>query len=193
MGGCSFGPTFYFHLVSFYFPPAWRRYRLWALLLAYLFSAGLAVAALFTNLLVAGLLYRPPPHTIGPVPGPLMRLCAGFFALEVMVGIAGLIAGYRAALPFFRRQITYLLTTAGLAFLSSVIGWSIILTKDSGQIPHELTDVLLILASFFYARAVLLYGSFVGRPLARRDLFYSTLAATAGLVTLYLTMTLDQG
>jgi DNA-binding SARP family transcriptional activator len=189
----SFSSTFYLHLVSFYFPPAWRRYRLWALLPAYLISAGLAGAALFTDLLVAGPLYRPPPFIIGPLPGPLMRLFAGFFGLEVMVGIVGLIAGYRAVLsPFLRRQIVYLLIPTGSAVLSSVIAWNIVLTQDVNHIPYELIDVLLILTAFFYARAVLLHGSFVGRPLAWRDLFYSTLGATAGLVTLYLAMTLDR-
>jgi hypothetical protein len=110
----------------------------------------------------------------------------------VVIGIAGLIAGYWAALPSLRRQIVYLLIPTGLMVLNSVINWTIILTKDTGQIPHELTHLLLILAAFFYTRAVLLYGSFVGRLLHRRGLFYSTLGAIAGLVALYLTTTLDR-
>ena len=65
------------------------------LLPAYLVSAGLALAALCTDLLVAGPLYRSPPHIMGPVLGPLMPLYAGFFALKVIVGLAGLIAGHR--------------------------------------------------------------------------------------------------
>jgi DNA-binding SARP family transcriptional activator len=189
----SFSPTFYLHLVSFYFSPAWRRYRRWALLPAYLFSAGLAMAALFTDLLVAGPLHRLPPYIIGPVPGPLMRLYVGLFALEVVIGIGGLIAGYRAALsPSLRRQIVYLLIPTGLLILGGVGTWIIILTKATGRIPFELMDMLVLLAAFFYARAVLLYGSFVGRPLAWRDLFYATLGIIAGLVTLYLTTTLDR-
>lgn len=44
-----FSATFYLHLTSFYFPPAWRRYRSWTLRLAYLISAALASAALFTD------------------------------------------------------------------------------------------------------------------------------------------------
>jgi hypothetical protein len=71
-------------LASFYFPPAWRRYRSGTLRLAYLVSAALASAALFTGLVVAGPLYRPPPHIIGPLPGPLMPFCTAFFALEVI-------------------------------------------------------------------------------------------------------------
>jgi len=94
-----FGTTSYLHLVSFYFPSIWQRYRLAMLSLAYLISSGLALAALFTNLLVAGSFDRPPPHTIGPLPGPLMLPYAGFFLLEVIVGIAGLVAGYRATMP----------------------------------------------------------------------------------------------
>jgi DNA-binding SARP family transcriptional activator len=188
----SFSATFYLHLASFYFPPAWRRSRPWVLLPAYLLSAGLALTALFTNLLVAGPLYRPPPLIIGPLPGPLMSVCAGFFALEVIGGSAGLIAGYRATLsPSLRHQILYLLIPTGMAILSGAVDWIIVLTQDANLIPHELSDGMLILAAFFYASAVLRYGSFVGRPMAWRDLFYSALAAAAGLVAFYLTQTLD--
>jgi DNA-binding SARP family transcriptional activator len=188
----SFSPAFYLHLVSFYFPPAWRRSRLWVLAPAYLLSAGFALAALFTNLLVAGPLYRPPPLIIGPLPGPLMQLYAGFFALGVIGGTAGLIVGYRATLsPSLRYQILYFLIPTGMVILSGVVNWIIVLTQDVNRIPHEVGDALLILAAFFYASAVLRYGSFVGRPMARRDLFYSALAAAVGLVALYLTQTLD--
>ncbi len=188
----SFSPAFYLHLVSFYFPPAWRRYRPWVLAPAYLLSAGFALAALFTNLLVAGPLYRLPPLIIGPLPGPLMDVYAGFFALEVIGGAAGLVAGYRATLsPSFRHQILYLLIPTSLVILSGVIDWIIVLTQDADRIPHEVGDALLILAAFFYASAVLRYGSFVGRPMARRELFYSALAAAVGLVALYLAHTLD--
>jgi DNA-binding SARP family transcriptional activator len=189
----SFSPAFYLHLVSFYFPLAWRRSRPWVLAPAYLLSAGFALAALFTNLLVAGPLYRPPPLIIGPLPGPLMYVYAGFFALEVIGGTAGLVAGYRATLsPSLRHQILYLLIPTALAILSGVVDWIIVLTQDANLIPHELSDALLILAAFFYASAVLRYGSFVGHPMARRELFYSALAAAVGLVALYLTQTLDQ-
>ncbi len=188
----SFSPAFYLHLVSFYFPPAWRRTRPWVLLPAYLLSAGFALTALTTNLLVAGPLYRPPPLIIGPLPGPLMYVYAGFCALEVIGATVGLIAGYRVTLsPSLRHQILYLLIPTGLIILSGVIDWMIVLTQDANRIPHELSDGLLILAAFFYASAVLRYGSFVGRPMARRDLFYSALAAAAGLVALYLAHTLD--
>lgn len=188
----SFSPAFYLHLVSFYFPPAWRRTRPWVLLPAYLLSAGFALTALTTNLLVAGPLYRPPPLIIGPLPGPLMYVYAGFCALEVTGATVGLIAGYRVTLsPSLRHQILYLLIPTGLIILSGVIDWMIVLTQDANRIPHELSDGLLILVAFFYASAVLRYGSFVGRPMAWRDLFYSALAAAAGLVALYLTQTLD--
>jgi DNA-binding SARP family transcriptional activator len=189
----SFSATLYLHLVSFYFPPAWRRTRPWVLASAYLLSAGFALAALFTNLLVAGPLYRPPPLIIGPLPGPLMYVCAGFFSLEVIGGTAGLVAGYRASLsPSLRNQILYLLIPTGLAFLSGAVDWIIVLTQDANLIPHELSDGMLILAAFFYASAVLRYGSFVGRPIARRELFYSALATAVGLVALYPIQILDR-
>jgi len=187
-----FSATFYLHLTSFYFPPAWRRYRSWTLRLAYLISAALASAALFTDLLVAGPLYRPPPHIIGPLPGPLMPFCTAFFALEVIVGVAGLITGYRATLSrSLRRQIRRLLTPTGLIILASVVNWIIVLTKNIDRVPHEWSDALLIVAGCLYARAAFRHGSLAGRPLDRRDLFYSTLAAASGLLALFLATSLD--
>lgn len=188
----SFGPTLYLHLVSFYFPPAWRRLRRWVLPPVYLLSTGFALAALFTDLLVAGPLYRPAPHIIGPLPGPLMDLFVGFFGLGVVVGTAGLIAGYRATpSPSHRRQILHLLTPTGLLILSGIVDWIIVLAQDAERLPHELSDASVILAGFLYAGAVLRYGSFASLPMARRDLFHSGLTASAGLVALYLTLTLD--
>jgi DNA-binding SARP family transcriptional activator len=188
-----FSPTFYLHLVSFYFPPAWRRVRLWILPFAYLASIVFALGALFTDLLVAGPLYRPLPYIIGPLPGPMMGLFATFFSVEVIGGTFGLIISYRLARsPSLRRQILYLLVPTGLVILSGVLNWIIVLTEDADRIPHELGDIFFILGAFFYANAVLRYGSFVGRPTARRDLFYSALAASLGLSAIYLTLTLDR-
>jgi DNA-binding SARP family transcriptional activator len=191
----SFSPVFYLHLASFYFPTVglWRRARFWALLLAYLSGAVLAWAALFTDLLVAAPLLRSSPYIIGAIPGPLMYVFLGLFGLEVTAGIAGLVAGYRAThSPSLRRQILYLLIPSALALLSGVANWIIVLTLSTDQIPFELGDILLILAAFFFAGAVLRYGAFAGRPIARRDLFYWVLAAAAGLSALYLALVLDQ-
>lgn len=188
----ALSPAFYLHLMSFYFPPAWRKHQSWGLPLAYLVNTGLALAALFTDFLVAGSLQRPSLYIIGPIPGPLMYVLTGLFVVEVASGTAGLIAGYQAAhSPSLRRQILYLLTPAGLTILSSVAAWTIVLTKDTGRIPPELVTIPLIAAAIFYVRAVLGYGSFVGRPLARRDVVYSILSVTFGLIALYLTVTLD--
>jgi hypothetical protein len=159
------------------------------LLAAYLLGAGFSLAALFTDLVVAGPLYRSAPYIVGPLPGPLMAPYAGFFWLEVVGDTVGLIIGYRAALfPSLRRQILYLLTPIGLLVLDGILNWAIILSRDTGRIPPELINLLLILAGFLYADAVLRYGSFAGRPVARRDLFYSLLAAAVGLAALYLTV-----
>jgi DNA-binding SARP family transcriptional activator len=189
----SFSPSLYLHLASFYFPPAWRRVYRWALPLAYLCSTGWALAALFTRLLVAGPLFRPPPGIIGPVPGPLIIPFLVSFAVQAVIGIVGVAAGYRAALsPSRRRQSLYLLIPLGLVTLGALIEWIIILTLDGVAVPHELADALVILSGFSFTGAVLRFGSLVGRPTARRELFYSALAAAAGLVVLHLTLNLDQ-
>ena len=191
----SFSPALYLHLTSFCFPAVrlWQRARFLALLLAYLSSAVLAWAALFTDLLVAAPLFRSSPYIIGAIPGPLMYVFLGLFGLEVTGGIAGLVAGWRTThSPSLRRQILYLLIPSMLALLSGVANWIIVLTLGTDQIPYELGDSLLILAAFFFAGAVLRYGAFAGRPLARRDLFYGVLGAAAGLAALYLALALDQ-
>jgi DNA-binding SARP family transcriptional activator len=191
----SFSPALYLHLVSSYFPAVrlWRRARFWVLLLAYLSSAVLAWAALFTDLLVAAPLFRSSPYIIGAIPGPLVYVFLGLSGLEVTGGIAGLVAGYRAThSPSLRRQILCLLIPSVLALLSGVANWIIVITLITDRIPHELGDGLLILAAFCFAGAVLRYGAFAGRPIARRDLFYGVLAAAAGLAALYMALALDQ-
>jgi DNA-binding SARP family transcriptional activator len=187
------GIAFYLHVTFFYSPPAWRRYRPYALLLAYAVNAVFALAALFTDLLIAGPLHRAPPRIVGPVPGPLMLPCAGLFALEFTAGTASLIAGYRAAVSrSARRQILCLLAPTVLFILAGVPNWVIILTEDAGQISHVFGDVLLIAAGCSYAWAILRHGSLVGHPLDSRDLVYSILGAASGLLALYTTMALDR-
>jgi len=188
----ALSPALYLHLVSFYFLFTWQQYRSWILLPSYFLSAGLASLILFTNLVVADLHHHSDPHIIGPTPGPLMPLLAGFFLVHVMSIAVGLIVSYRVTrAPSIRHQILYLIAPTGLVLLSSAIHWVIII-QDADQFPHEIPDVLLILAAFFYVRAVIHYGSFVGRPLTRRRLFYSILASLAGLSALYLTLALDR-
>lgn len=188
----TFSGALYLHLVSFYFPPAWQRHRFWILLPAYLLGSGLALTILFTDLVLAGFHYHAPPHSVGPEPGPLMLLLAGLMTLEIIAGAAGLLISYRVTpSPSLRHQIRSLITPTGLILAGSVSHWLIVI-NDADHFPHELPDALLILAAFFYARTVIRYGSFVGRPLARRRLFYATLAAVVGLALLYLTISLDQ-
>jgi DNA-binding SARP family transcriptional activator len=187
------GIAFYVHVMSYYSPPAWRRYRPCALLLAYVVNAVFALAALFTDLLIAGPLHRAPPRIVGPVPGPLMWLCAGLIALELAAGIASLLAGYRATMsPSARRQILRLLAPTGLIILAAVPNWAIVLTEDAEQISHMFGDVLLIAAGCSYAWAILRHGSLVGYPLNSRDLVYSVMGAASGLLAIYVTMALDR-
>jgi DNA-binding SARP family transcriptional activator len=188
----ALSPTLYLHFVTFYFPSAWQRHRSCLLGTAYLGSAGLALAALFTDLLVAGPVYRPPPHTIAPLPGPLMRVYGAFTALEIVIGVVGLVVNYRATLsPFSRHQTRQLLLSTGLIILSSVVNWVIVLTGDAERIPHELADASLIAAGCLYAQAVLQYGSLIGRPLNKRTMLYSALGGASLLLALYLGLALD--
>jgi DNA-binding SARP family transcriptional activator len=189
----SLTPSLYLHLVSFYFPSSWRRLRPWILLPAYVGGAGLALAALFTRLVVAGPYRRPPPHIVGVMSGPLMYPFVEFFILAVIVGIAGLAAGYRTAhTPSLRRQIRSLLVPTGFIILGSVVDWIVVLTRNTEAIPHQVADISIILAGFLFTSAVLRHGSFAGRPTARRDLFYSVLMAALGLGSFYLALALDR-
>ena len=189
----TLGSTLYLHLVFFYLPPGWQQYRLWVLLPAYLLSVGFALLALFTDLLVAGHLHFPAPHSVSYTPGPFMVFYTGFFILELLGAVVGLVSSYRLTRsPSYHQQIVYLLIPTILVLLGSIIHWITLLTETAPQIPHELPDALLVLGAVLYARTVVQYGSFVGRPLAWRSMFYSTLATVAGLTALYLTLTLDQ-
>jgi DNA-binding SARP family transcriptional activator len=189
----TLAPSLYLQLVFFYFPRAWRKYQFWVMLLTYGLSTAIALMILFTNLFVAGPLYRPEPHIMGIMPGPLIPLEATFFVLQIIVGSLGLMASYRAALsPSFRYQTTYLLISIGLVFLGATIHWMMIFFADINTIPHELPDALLILAAFLFARAVVRHGSFVGYALPRRTLFYSILALAVGLTGLHLGLMVDQ-
>jgi len=191
----SISPAVFLHLMSFYWPAAWRRHRRWALAPAYLLATAGTLAALFTDLVVAGPLYRPAPNpTIGPLPGPLMKVSAGIFWLEVFVGVAGVVVAYRTARSrTFRRQVRYLLLPLGFLISGVVVAWIISLSSDrTGRVPRELIDIGLILAAFLFAHAVLQYGSATGRPVAWRSVFYLMLYTVAGLTVAYLCTTLDR-
>jgi len=184
---------FLIDIMSFYFPSTWQRYRLWILLPTYLLGFVLASLILFTNLVIAGPLYRNAPHITDPMPGPLMLVSAALFMLQVLGGAVGLFIGFSVT-PFasLRKQTFALLIPTALVTVAALIHWIDVLSRGSVLIPHEFTDTLLLLAASLYARAIVRYGSFVGHPLMRRDLFYSMLAVTIGLTLLYLTLTLDQ-
>ncbi len=186
--------TFYLHLVFFYSPPAWQRFRFRVLLILYLFSTGLILTSLFTDLLVDGHLYHPIPHLIDAQQGlPFIIIHAGFFILTMVGSAISLLISYHSThSPSFRQQAVYLLIIIGLVLVGGFIHWIAIVTETIHQVFHLLPDTLLILAALLYARAVVRYGSFAGRPLAQQDLFYSILAIISGLTAIYLTVTLDQ-
>ena len=185
-------PTLYLHLLFFFFDPSWKRYRRRLLRPAYMLTAGLILTHLFTDLVIVGSHYHPPPHIIGYNPGTLMPAQAGFFMLQVTGSIFGLIISYRRSQSvFMRRQLLYLLWSAGLIFLAGSIHWIIVL-RDADHIPHELPDALLLVAAILFVRAVGHYGTFIGRPLVSRTLFFTAVTAIFGLAAFYLTLVLDQ-
>jgi two-component SAPR family response regulator len=189
-----FSSTLYLHVASFYFPSSWQRFRLPGLALLYLVSVVLILLSLFTDLLVDGHLYHAVPHFIEPKQGLFFIVVhAGLFTLAMGSSAAGLLISYYSTRsPSFRQQVVYLLVTTALALLGGIIHWVTLLTETSHQTAHLLSEILLILAAILYGHVVVRYGSFAGRPLARRSLFYSALGVIAGLAALYLAVSLDQ-
>ncbi|RPI34092.1 MAG: hypothetical protein EHM70_04020 [Chloroflexota bacterium] len=189
----SFLPAIFTHLVSFYYPSRWRRFGQWALLPGYLAGAVFAISALFTNLFVAGPLYRQPADIIGPLMGPVMPIFAVLFMTQMGFGTAGLVVGFFSTpSPSTRRQILSLLAPIILCVMSTIANWVIVLTENTGSIPHEIGDVLIILAAFFFANAVLGYGSVSGQPVRRRYMLYSLLIVLSVLAILYPISVLDR-
>ncbi len=155
MAAACFTPTFYLHLVSYYFPIRWRKRRRWILLPAYAISLALAGCALWGRWLIAGASYGANDAIINPLPGPLMTAFVAFFLLLAAGGLAGLVAGYRVALTTaVRNQIRHLLVPSGLLIPGSFIVWFIILAGRSVGMPIEIGDSMLILAAFFFANTV---------------------------------------
>ncbi len=192
MAAACFTPTFYLHLVSYYFPIRWRKRRRWILLPAYAISLALAGCALWGRWLIAGASYGANDAIINPLPGPLMTAFVAFFLLLAAGGLAGLVAGYRVALTTaVRNQIRHLLVPSGLLILGSFIVWFIILAGRPVGMPIEIGDSMLILAAFFFANTVLRYGSFIGTTLTWRNLFYAVPGAVLFMASLNLTLWLD--
>lgn len=187
------GPALFLHLASFYFPPRWQNYQRFTLMVGYLLSFTLAWLTLFTDYVIAGPRYETAPHIIRPLPGRLMSVSAAIFMVQLLVSAGGLLACYlKTYSSLLRRQVFVLFVSTGLVMLASLIHWVDILIAHSPLIPHELTDILLLAAAFLSTGAVIRYGSFVGRPVARRSLFYSALIIGAGLLLLYFSLAVDR-
>lgn len=190
--GITVSAVLYFHLTTFYFSRAWQPFQARLLALAYLAGTGLTLGILLTGQLIAGPDDRPAPHAVGPNPGPYMPLLAAFLIFTLIAGLIALIISYRAAqLLSLRRHITYLLIPTGLVLAAGLLHWANIFGGSPLQIPHELPDAALVLAMFICAIAVVRHGSFVGRPLTRRNLFYTVAGTTLGLAAVYFTLALD--
>ena len=176
-------PPIYFHLVSDYFSGAWRFFHS-PRFLAVLYFVSLAIAgnALLGDWLLTGAYFRLPDHIIGPAPGPLMPIFAVFFATVILAGTLGLVVAYRSARSTsVKAQILQLLTPTLILFVGSLINWALVLTRASSGISVDIANILTILAAFFFARAILQHGFFVGSPSFARSLV-STLVATALII-----------
>ena len=178
----TFSPPLVLHLAWFYFPSPWRRP--WRKILAgtYLISAVLALATLFTDLVIVAPVFIPSRLIISYEPGPLAYLFFLLLALALGAGIVGLVAGYRRARsPGLRRQITYLLLPFGLVIVASPALAAFVFIHGRDYYPIEVGHLLLLLTGIFFGRAVLGYGLLVERPLARRRLTYTLLETLAAV------------
>jgi len=186
-------PAAYFHLMSFYFTGGFLRSRMLMLVTVYTVTVGLVLFALFTDLLVAGPLFRAPELILGPKPGPLMPFFTVSFGVSVGLANLGLLTSYRQQPdPAVRRQIQFLVLPVIMLILAAAMNFIIILTSDTGRIPHEIGDALGILAAVFLGRAVLLHGVYTGETLSRREVLAANLLVLGGLVVVAFTTALDR-
>ncbi|MFW6069249.1 MAG: hypothetical protein ACOC9E_06680, partial [Chloroflexota bacterium] len=189
----SFLPALFLHLAWFYFAPSWKR--VWVHVLSALYVACLVMAgvALFTNLVVAGVLDRGAGSIVGPEPGPLLPLTGTILAFAFLSSIAGMVVNYRRTrLRVLRRQIGYLLTPAVLTAVVIAINMFFVLSRAREDAPHELGHVVVLLMAYYYGRAVLGYGSIVDRPVQQRRLLRMVLLVAMGTAALAAGFTVDR-
>lgn len=181
----SFAPSLYLHLALHFFPASWRKRRPWMLIPAFGLTALFFVAALFTEWLVAGRLYRADDKILGPLPGPLMNVYAAYFGSIVVLVIAGLIAGYRSTrVPAVRRQTLLMLLPTLLLILVTGYNMIVVVLKAKGAVPHVIGNLIFILAAFSFAQAVLRHGALVGHAIDWRSFGFS------GLMTILIMLAL---
>lgn len=189
----SFLPALFLHLAWFYFAPSWKRP--WVRVLSVLYGACVVLAgtAMFTNLVVAGVLDRGAGSIVGPEPGPLMPLTGALLAIAFLSSIGGMVVNYRKTrLGVLRRQIGYLLTPAALTAAVIAINMFFILSRARENAPHELGHVVVLLMAYYYGRAVLGYGSVVDRPVQQRRLLRTVLLVATGTAALAAGFTVDR-
>jgi two-component SAPR family response regulator len=161
----SLSPAVFFHLTWFYFPESWRTWGRRLLGFLYLFAAVLATSALATDWMVSGAARWPDTPFYITVPGPFMRYFLVFLGLALIVGIIGLVVGYRRSRSLsIRRQIIYLLAPIAAITITPLLSGYLMFTELGTLLAELLLHVLLLGTAVSFSRAVLLYGSFVGRP-----------------------------
>lgn len=182
----------FFHLVSFYFPPSWQRQRGRLIVFLYGVSGVLIVLALSTDLLVAGVLYRDGMQIVGPVPGRLIGPLAITWLVVFGASVAGLVLRFRrAGHPAIRQRVLHFLAPILFIGLNSLVNWLIVLTSDTGGIPHEFGSLLLLASALLFARGTLLYGTLTGEPAGYRGLLVGAIVIGPGLLFMFVIWRLD--
>lgn len=189
----AFASPLLLHLISFYLPASWRRWRNILLLVAYAGSFILLPLTLFTDLLVAGPRYLPTTSTISVTPGPLMPLYMAFTTVVVIASMVTLIVAYhKATSPPLQEHILHLVPPTIMSLGAAFATWAAVLADASTYIFPGFGAAWSLLLAYFYAKAILCYGAFVGRPLSARDFSYTVAGSTVGLVALSLTIQIDE-
>lgn len=175
----SLGPVLFLHLNAFFFPLRWRRViRKWLPWL-YALSVILAACALLTSLVVIS------PKVANTVSvnweqGPLFRIFWLLLGLSILVGVGGLLAGYRQAhSQLLRQQIVYMLIPMVLLVVATVLPGQAASGYQSNVITNAVKGGILVIG-LLYTRAVLDYGTIVGRPLSRWGFFLLIVAIFGG-------------
>lgn len=189
----SLCPSVYIHLTSFFFTEKWQKRHIRIIQASYLASLAFAAFALFTDLLVAGPLYRVGGFVIGPQTGPLMSLFMLFLATSIVWGnIVLALSFYQSDDQQHRQQIIHMAIPFVLLVVITLYNATMIITEDNGEnFPHYVSDVLILSLVVFLARAVLLRRENVEISLGRRDLISFCGSILALVVAVVLTSSID--
>ncbi|MEZ4641546.1 MAG: histidine kinase N-terminal 7TM domain-containing protein [Chloroflexota bacterium] len=170
-----FTPTAVLHLLTFYFPKQWVWLRRVLLGVAYLLTIVFVALVLGSSLIIESPFYFEGVERYAVNPGLLTPFYVGYTVTAVAAGLITLIVAYvHYSVPTLRRQIRSILFPTGLTLFFIGLGAIIIFTHNA--FLAQFISLPFILPGIFYANAVLRYGSFTGRPIARRELYFAIIS-----------------